>query len=474
MPLSYSTSAPAHSSGVDEKRWKWSRSIFTTWSASASAASTSPQSKTPDQTTFEPASSWRIDLVLQGLLGVDEHGELVVLDLDELGGVARELSRRRADRRDGLSHVAHASDRERVVLDVPARLDRHLEEGIRVDRDLVARDRPVHALELERLRDVDRDDLRVGVRRADEVDVAHAVPAHVVEERALALDEPLVLLARDRLPDEALLRASSAALDVTVIMVVPHGHDRLDDVHVARAAADVPLQRDADLLLGRAGSALEECGRAHQHPGRAVAALEGVVLVEGLLERRQVAVAGEALDRRDLRALGLDREQHAALHRLAVQMHRAGAAVARVAADVRPREPEVVADEVDEEAPRRHLELDLLAVDLERDGHARDGIRHYAFLLPAACRTARVADTSARWRLKSRRAVHVRRRIERRAEALGGRCEPRPRRSRLPRALPPSPRHAPATRRRSRSRCARRRRTPRPRRSRRRCRACRR
>ncbi len=41
--------------------------------------------------------------------------------------------------------------------------------------------------------------------RADEVDVAHPVPADVVEERALTLDEPPILLARDRLPDEPLL-----------------------------------------------------------------------------------------------------------------------------------------------------------------------------------------------------------------------------------------------------------------------------
>ena len=101
------------------------------------------------------------DLVLQRLLGVDEHRERVVLDLDQLGGVARELAGRRADRRDRLAHVPHAADRERVVLDVPARLDGHLEERIRVDRDLVAGDRPVDAVELERLRDVDRDDLRV-------------------------------------------------------------------------------------------------------------------------------------------------------------------------------------------------------------------------------------------------------------------------------------------------------------------------
>jgi hypothetical protein len=145
------------------------------------------------------------DLVLQSLGGVDQDGELVVPDLDELGGIAGEITRRSADRGDRLAHVANAPDRERVVLDVPARLDGHLEERIRVDRDLVAGDRSVHALELECLRDVDRDDLRVRVRRPHEVDVAHPVPAHVVEERALPLDEPLVLLARDRLPNETLL-----------------------------------------------------------------------------------------------------------------------------------------------------------------------------------------------------------------------------------------------------------------------------
>ena len=205
MPLSYSTSAPAHSSGVEEKRWKWSLSIFTTWSASASAASTSPQSKTPDQTTFEPASSCSTTSSFSASCALRQHGERVVFDLDQLGRIARELTGRGAYCGDRLAHVPHAADRERVVLDVPARLDGHLEERIRVDRDLVARDRPVHALQLERLGDVDGDDLRVRVRRADEVDVAHPVAAHVVEERALALDEPLVLLARDRLPDEALL-----------------------------------------------------------------------------------------------------------------------------------------------------------------------------------------------------------------------------------------------------------------------------
>ena len=134
------------------------------------------------------------------------HVERLVLDLDQLGGVARQLAGGGADGGDRLAHEAHLADRERVVLDVRARRRRHLEEGVGLDRDLVARERPVDAVEGERAGDVDRDDLRVRVRRADEVDVAHPVPAHVVEEDPLALDEPLVLLARDRLADVALLQ----------------------------------------------------------------------------------------------------------------------------------------------------------------------------------------------------------------------------------------------------------------------------
>src|SRR5207302_6559308 len=78
---------------------------------------------------------------------------------------------------------------------------RELEEGIGERRDLLADQRPVDALGLRGLRDVDRGNRSVRVGRADEVDVAHAVPANVVEEDALALDEPLVLLARDALAD---------------------------------------------------------------------------------------------------------------------------------------------------------------------------------------------------------------------------------------------------------------------------------
>ena len=143
--------------------------------------------------------------VLERLARVDDDVERLVLDLDELGGVARELARLGDDRHDRLADVAHLADRERVVPDAPARLGGDLEERVGEDRDLVAGQRPVDAGERERGADVDRLDPRVRVRRAHEVEVAHPVPLDVVEEDALALDEPPVLLARDALPDEPLL-----------------------------------------------------------------------------------------------------------------------------------------------------------------------------------------------------------------------------------------------------------------------------
>ena len=81
------------------------------------------------------------------------------------------------------------------------------------------------------------------------------------------------------------------------------------------------------------------------------------MVVEGLLERGQLAVGGEPLDRLDAGAVGLDREHHAALHEHAVDDDAAGAAVAGVAADVAAGQLEVVADEVDEQPARLDLAL---------------------------------------------------------------------------------------------------------------------
>ena len=64
------------------------------------------------------------------------------------------------------------------------------------------------------------------------------------------------------------------------------------------------------------------------------------MLPEGRLDGMQLAVAAHALDRGDLGAVDLRREDGAALDRLAIEMHGAGPAVGRVAADVGARQAE--------------------------------------------------------------------------------------------------------------------------------------
>ena len=91
------------------------------------------------------------------------------------------------------------------------------------------------------------------------------------------------------------------------------------------------------------------------------------MLDERRLHGVELAVGREPLDRRHLAAGGLQREHRAALHGAAVDEHRAGAALARVAADVRPRQAEPVAQGVDEQRAPFDLEGARLPVDAERE-----------------------------------------------------------------------------------------------------------
>src|SRR5207248_2987853 len=123
--------------------------------------------------------------------------------------------------------------------------------------------------------------------------------------------------------------------------------DRLDDVHVAGAAANVARDRPTDLFLARVGVALEQ-RRAHQHHARrAEAALQAVLFVEAGLDRRQGRALREALDSHDVAALHLDREQRARLDGFAIEERRARAAAGRVAADARGRLPKACRVDVD-------------------------------------------------------------------------------------------------------------------------------
>src|SRR5262245_30338424 len=81
------------------------------------------------------------------------------------------------------------------------------------------------------------------------------------------------------------------------IALSPHGRGGalhgLDDVLVPGAAADVPRQRPADLLLAGVGVLGEERARGQHHPRSAESALQAVLLVERGLDGVQLAALRE-------------------------------------------------------------------------------------------------------------------------------------------------------------------------------------
>src|SRR6266568_3798150 len=72
--------------------------------------------------------------------------------------------------------------------------------------------------------------------------------------------------------------------------------DRLDDVDVAGAAAQVPRDGLADLELARRRVPGQQRRRGHHHARRAEAALQAVLLPEAELDRVELALLLQALD----------------------------------------------------------------------------------------------------------------------------------------------------------------------------------
>src|SRR6185437_5183112 len=121
--------------------------------------------------------------------------------------------------------------------------------------------------------------------------------------------------------------------------------DRLDDVLVAGAPAEIPLQAVADVLLARVRPVPHQIERAHHHARGAKSALQPVAGLEGGLHGMKTLTGSDALDGGDVLALDLGGEYVAALHGPPPHVYRAGAATGSVAADMRSRQAQMLAKE---------------------------------------------------------------------------------------------------------------------------------
>ena len=122
----------------------------------------------------------------------------------------------------------------------------------------------------------------------------------------------------------------------------------LDYVHLACAATQVAGDRVTDFVVSWIVVLLQEGVSGHQHAGRAVAALEAVLLEESVLQWMQFAVLFESFDGQDRASIGLDSECRARLDRFSIEHDCTRAAVTRITADVRAGQAQVFAQEVDQ------------------------------------------------------------------------------------------------------------------------------
>ena len=126
-------------------------------------------------------------------------------------------------------------------------------------------------------------------------------------------------------------------------LVHPGDHHRRDDLAVAGAAAEHAAERVHHLRLGGARRHSQQRRRRDEHPRRADAALRRAVRMERALQAPDLAARVETLEGVDAPAVEASHRCHAGADRVAVDEHRARAAVAGVAPHLRRREPEVVA-----------------------------------------------------------------------------------------------------------------------------------
>src|SRR3974377_2248325 len=124
---------------------------------------------------------------------------------------------------------------------------------------------------------------------------------------------------------------------------------RINDLHVARAPADIGHQRLLDLRARWHGLLVEVSLGEHDYAGCAKAALDGTVLHESLLDRVHRPLGRQAFDRGDLRVLSRERQNEAGAHRSAVYQDRTGSTFTGIAPPFGANQSQLVAQDFDQE-----------------------------------------------------------------------------------------------------------------------------
>ena len=137
------------------------------------------------------------------------------------------------------------------------------------------------------------------------------------------------------------------------------------DARISSAAAEIALERAPDIGFTGVRSLLQQAYAGEDHAGRAVAALHGVGLDEGLLQGMEAAVLRQTFDGGYLFSFDLGDARYAGAHGRAIDEDGASAAMAFATAVFGAGEPEFVAEDPEQEAVRVELDPVMLLIDDE-------------------------------------------------------------------------------------------------------------
>jgi hypothetical protein len=154
------------------------------------------------------------------------------------------------------------------------------------------------------------------------------------------------------------VRIPAAPGRMTPLAVACSPHDRSYDPGIARAPAEISAETPLDLRFGRMRVLIQQGFGAHQHSGRAEAALDTALLEKRRLERVELTAFGQALDGLNRPTSRLEREERAGVHGPAIDQHHASSALGVVTALFGAGQAELASEDGEERAMR----LDVLLV----------------------------------------------------------------------------------------------------------------
>ncbi len=327
---------------------------------------------------------------------VEHRRQHLVADVDQRGRLARGVA---VDRGDGRQHVADAAhlfalgDEARPVVEQQS--DPALAWHVGGGGD------GAHAGQRAGARGVDAQHAGARMRRQHQRAVQHAGPGQIADEGPVAQRGLRGADARQRLADAAV---GAGRRDRLAALGRGEQLDRVDDLHVAGAAAQVPVERVGDRLARRRGVAVGDRLGAQRDAGDAEAALQpgrGGEAVGDLL-----AFGGrQAVERDDVLAVGDPGAHRAGRLRMAVDQHHAGAALAlRAAAVLRRGDAAALAQRLQEPLVVPRLDALRASVQVELDQHGGVGDCRAR----CRCRRSAVGPTSGPGSVKASRPPALR------------------------------------------------------------------